>query len=223
MGNYAFDPGVLRRALIEDAASEASSHDFGHNVIPTLVAQGMAFAYDFSEKQTPGGPPTPSYWRDIGAVDDYYRANLDMADPAGPEIFGPQWPLRTRWPGSGDPVSLSRPFAKGDSVISWDARIHPSAHIEGSVILPLVTVGPGAVVERAIIDEGARVPAGAEVVGGLSSPPAQPGTWVSPAGVAVFTQGDSTCPGGLVPRRVAARLSRDPGPVPWVNPVPTTS
>jgi len=221
MGNYVFDPGVLRRALIEDGVSNVSSHDFGRDVIPALVEQGMASAYDFSSNRTPGARTEP-YWRDIGAVDEYYRANLEVADPAGPEIFGSHWPLRTRRPGMGDPIFLSHPFAKGDSVISWDARVHPSARIEDSVILPFATVGPGAVVRRAIIGENAHCPAGAVVVGSPSSV-AEPGWWVSPAGVAVFTERDSTRPGVSVPHRAPERSQLDTRRRQWATPVLTTS
>ena len=97
MGNYIFSTRSLLRELYDDAANAASTHDFGRDILPSLVGRGEMFAYDFQTNQIPGEPNgAPVYWRDVGTIDAYYEANIDLrsVSPAL-NLYNNQWPLRT--------------------------------------------------------------------------------------------------------------------------------
>jgi glucose-1-phosphate adenylyltransferase len=175
MGNYAFEPGLLARALVADAASTTSSHDFGRDVIPALVAAGEATAYDFSGNRGPGAA-TADYWRDVGTLDAYYQASFEWVDPA-------RHPGNATWP---MPGAQGRSLADGGSVIFPGARVASTARLYRSIVLPGATVGPEVVLERSIVDEGAEVPAGTVAVDGVGMEQ-RPVGWVSPGGIRVLT------------------------------------
>src|SRR5262249_56479767 len=79
MGNYIFSTRSLLRELYDDAANPASKHDFGRDILPSLVGRGEMFAYDFQTNKIPGEPAgAVAYWRDVGTIDAYYEANLDL-------------------------------------------------------------------------------------------------------------------------------------------------
>ncbi len=99
MGNYLFDPQVLRGALIEDSTHPASQHDFGHDLIPALIERVPVYAYNFMTNRIRGDSEVNlSYWRDVGTIDAYYEANMDLRD-ARPHLnlYNPHWPLRTAY------------------------------------------------------------------------------------------------------------------------------
>jgi glucose-1-phosphate adenylyltransferase len=99
MGNYLFDPQVLRTALIEDAENADSHHDFGRDLIPALIDRVPVYAYNFMTNRIRGdSEENLAYWRDVGTVDAYYEANMDLRD-AKPHLnlYNPFWPLRTAY------------------------------------------------------------------------------------------------------------------------------
>jgi glucose-1-phosphate adenylyltransferase len=181
MGNYIFSTRTLVRELYADAAREDSSHDFGRDILPSLVHRGDMFAYDFRTNQIPGEPPgVAAYWRDVGTLDAYYEASMDLraVNPAL-NLYNREWPLRT--------ASYADPPAKftfddedrrghaidsivsggcilsgglvRNSVLARFVRVHSGAVVEDSVILDNCDIGRRAKVRRAILDKNVRIPA----------------------------------------------------------------
>ena len=166
----------------EDAADRASSHDFGRDILPKLVADRQAiFAYDYQTNKIPGEPPgaTP-YWRDVGTIEAYWEANMDMraVNPAL-NLYNRQWPLRTNsYPDPPAKFTFDDEDRRGeaiDSVVSggcilsgdrcripsWAAvsKSTPARSIEDSVILDNCDIGRRAKIRRAILDKNVRVAA----------------------------------------------------------------
>jgi glucose-1-phosphate adenylyltransferase len=185
MGNYVFRTDALVRAVTEDAADEHSRHDMGGNVIPTLVARGEAEVYDFRDNEMPGSTERDhGYWRDVGTLDSYYEANMDLVavHPVF-NLYNTAWPIFTDhefWPpaktvhGSGDRTggaydSLLSPgvivsgAAVNRSVLSPGVHVHSWAKVEGSVLMQNVQVGRRAVVRNAIVDKNVVIPEGARI------------------------------------------------------------
>src|SRR5262249_28821368 len=97
MGNYVFSTRALLRELYDDAANPASKHDFGRDILPSLVGRGEMFAYDFQTNKIPGEPAgAGAFGGDGGTIDAYYEANLDLrsVSPAL-NLYNREWPLRT--------------------------------------------------------------------------------------------------------------------------------
>jgi glucose-1-phosphate adenylyltransferase len=177
MGVYIFDMHTLARALEADAARD-TSHDFGRDVFPALVGQVPLLCYRFRDENK----KSAKYWRDIGTLDAYYEANMDLChvDPDF-NLYDPEWPLRTYQPqappakfvfaddgrcgealdsivSAGCIVSGSRVVG---SVLCPNVRVHSFCEIEHSILMPGVQVGRHARVRRAIIDREVVVPRGA--------------------------------------------------------------
>jgi glucose-1-phosphate adenylyltransferase len=185
MGNYIFSTGLLLRELYADAENENSSHDFGRDILPSLVGRSEMFAYDFQTNRIPGDPPgAQSYWRDVGTLEAYYEANMDLrsVDPAL-NLYNREWRLRTA--GYEDPpakftfdeegrrgVGIDSIVAGGtilsggsvkNSVIGRGCRIHAGAMIEDSIVFDNCDIGRRAKIKRAILDKNVRVPEGATI------------------------------------------------------------
>ncbi len=187
MGNYLFDTELLLKTLHDDAQQSTSTHDFGRDIIPSLVGGGRrVYAYDFRKNRipTPLKGEEPSYWRDVGTLDAYYEASMDLraADPSF-NLYNRSWPIRTV--SYGDPpakfvfdeegrrgTALNSIVADGTiisgslvrgSVISPNVRIHSYCLIEDSVIMNRVVIGRGCRIRRAIIDKNVHVPPGTEI------------------------------------------------------------
>ena len=183
MGIYVFNTDVLIEALEQDAAEAATSHDFGKDLIPKLITERRVCAYRFGEHD-PGG----DYWRDIGTIDAYWQAHLELMAPSVPvDLFDPAWPIRThsaphapaylmyREPGTRArtreglfhslvaPGCVIRGGRIANSVLSPGVEIFPDAVVEDSILLNDVTIGPGARVKRAIIDKENVIPEGESV------------------------------------------------------------
>jgi glucose-1-phosphate adenylyltransferase len=176
MGNYVFSAERLFQALLEDNADPASEHDFGRNILPALVETSRVQAYDFRKNRIPlpFHNEEPSYWRDVGTIETYYEANMDLraVDPAL-NLYNRSWPIRTV--GYGDPpakfvfdeesrrgVALNSIVGEGTiisgstvrgSVIGRNVRIHSYSLIEDSIILDWVEIGRGCRIRRAIVDK----------------------------------------------------------------------
>ena len=182
MGNYIFSTPALIRELKKDAAREESSHDFGRDILPTLASRAPIYAYDFQTNTIPGEPAgKPAYWRDVGTIDAYYEATMDLrsVDPAL-NLYNRQWPLMTA--GYADPpakfvfdeegrrgqaidsiVSAGAILSGGtvrNSVIGRYVRVHSGAVVEDSVIFDNCDIGRRARIRRAILDKNVRVPEG---------------------------------------------------------------
>jgi len=180
MGIYVFNPRLLERLLRADAEDPASAHDFGKNIIPDAIDKLRVFAYPFEDVRT----KAQNYWRDVGTVDAYYDANLELVT-VSPElnIYDEQWPIWT-YQEQLPPAKFvfddpDRRGAALDSMVSGgciisgsrvaksllfsNVRVHDYSQIEGAVILPRVRVGERCVIRRAIIDEGSLIPDGMQI------------------------------------------------------------
>ncbi|HYK87728.1 MAG TPA: sugar phosphate nucleotidyltransferase, partial [Acidobacteriota bacterium] len=185
MGNYVFSTETLQRELCADAVKEESGHDFGKDILPELVHRGKVYAYDFQTNRIPGDPPSVApYWRDVGTIDSYYEANMDLRDitPAL-NLYNRQWPLRStsqpdppakfvfdnegRRGHAVDSIISSGCILSGglvrNSVLGRGVRVHTGALVENSVLLDQCDIGRGARVRRAILEENACVPEGSTV------------------------------------------------------------
>ncbi|MEZ5287064.1 MAG: glucose-1-phosphate adenylyltransferase [Vicinamibacterales bacterium] len=180
MGIYVFNSDVLMRALEKDAADPASKHDFGRNIIPALITAGSTYAYAFYDENKKAA----KYWRDIGTLDAYFDANMDLCR-VNPEfnLYDPEWPLRTYMPPA-PPAKFvfAESWRRGealDSLISHgcivsgsqiigsilcpNVRVHSFCRIESSLVMPGVRVGRHARIRRAIIDRDVHIPRGAMI------------------------------------------------------------
>jgi glucose-1-phosphate adenylyltransferase len=180
MGNYIFSTHTLLRELQDDAANEKSTHDFGRDILPSLVARSEVFAYNFQSNRIPGEKPEADvYWRDVGTIDAYYEANMDLrsVSPAL-NLYNREWPLRTT--GFPDPpakftfdeenrrgqaidsvISGGSILSGGvvrNSVIGRHVRVHAGALVEDSIIMDNCDIGRRAKVRRAILDKNVRIP-----------------------------------------------------------------
>jgi len=177
MGIYIFNTRLLEKLLIEDAADSASSHDFGKNVIPKAIDGLQVFAYPFQDVKT----RAQSYWRDVGTLDAYYDANLELVH-VRPElnIYDEDWPIWT--------YQVHQPPAKfildedgrrgmainsmvsGGCIVSGavvrqslvfsNVHIDEGSSVERSVLLPNVFIGKNCKISGAILDEGCEIPDG---------------------------------------------------------------
>jgi len=185
MGNYIFSTGTLLRELYADAADENSSHDFGRDILPSLVGRSELFAYDFQTNRIPGDPQgAPVYWRDVGTIDAFYDANMDLrAVSPVLNLYNRQWPLRTasytdppvkttfdeegRRGEAVDSIVAGGSILSGglarNSVIGRGVRIHTGALVEDSIIFDNCDIGRRAKIRRAILDKNVRVPEDATI------------------------------------------------------------
>jgi glucose-1-phosphate adenylyltransferase len=180
MGIYVFNPRLLERLLRADADDPDSAHDFGRNIVPDSIDKLRVFAYPFEDVRT----KAQNYWRDVGTVDAYYEANMELVR-VSPElnIYDEQWPIWT-YQEQLPPAKFvfdddDRRGAAIDSMVSGgciisgsrvansllfsQVRVHDYSSIERSVLLPRVRIGERCVVRRAIIDTGALIPDGMQI------------------------------------------------------------
>lgn len=161
MGVYVFAAEVLVRELIADAKNPDSQHDFGRNIIPQMVGRKKVFAYSFRDPLT----GEPGYWRDIGQLDAYFAAHMDLlGEKPVFDLFGGDWPVRGHFSPLPPAKYLSRqkPVEVTDSLISAGCVID-EAKVSRSVLSPQVRIGRGAEVEEAILWDGVRVGVGAKI------------------------------------------------------------
>jgi glucose-1-phosphate adenylyltransferase len=205
MGIYVFDSDVLINALKEDAAKLDSQHDFGKNIIPSLIGRGKTYAYAFYDENKKAA----KYWRDVGTIDAYYEAQMDLCH-VNPEfnLYDPEWPLRTYMPqappakfvfgedrrrgqaqdsliSQGCIVSGNRIFG---SILCPNVRVHSFCQIEESILMPGVRVGRHARIKKAIIDRDVDIPRGAVI--GFNPEEDRRRHTVSEGGVVVVAPGD---------------------------------
>lgn len=185
MGNYVFSTDLLVRELYNDAENRDSSHDFGKDILPSLVGKADLYSYDFQTNFIPGDPiGARQYWRDVGTLDAYYEASMDLR-AVSPELnlYNRQWPLRTagyfdapakfvfdeegrRGIGIDSIVAGSSIISGGTvkgSVLGRGVRVHTGAYVENSVIFDNCDIGRHAKVRCAILDKNVKVPENAEI------------------------------------------------------------
>ncbi len=178
MGVYVFDTEALVRALEADA-TQPTTHDFGKDIIPALIHNAPVYAYRFYDENKKAA----KYWRDIGTLDAYFEANMDLCH-VNPEfnLYDPEWPLRTYQPqappakfvfaetGQRCGQALDSVISPGcivsgssifGSVLCPNVRVHSFCRIEQCILMPGVRVGRHARIRRAIIDRDVLIPRGA--------------------------------------------------------------
>ena len=179
MGVYVFQTEVLVRRLIEDARSE-SSHDFGKDIIPKMIQKDRVFAFNFQDGDQGG----TGYWRDVGTIDAYFQANMDLVSVTPQlNLYDPRWPLltyqptfppaKTVWEEEGRTgVALNSILSNGciisggsirRSILSPQVRVNSYAEVEDSILMDGVDVGRHARIRRAIIDKEVQIPARMEI------------------------------------------------------------
>ena len=181
MGIYVFDTAFLIEQLKRDAADATSSHDFGKDIIPHLVARGRAVAHRFERSCVRSASEDAPYWRDVGTVDAYWEANLDLTDivPAL-DLYDADWPIwsygevtppaKFVHDAAGRRGEAVSSLVSGGCIVSGAAarrsllftgvHLHSYARVEEAVILPRVDVGRGARLSRVVVDRGCRIPEG---------------------------------------------------------------
>jgi glucose-1-phosphate adenylyltransferase len=180
MGIYVFNPRLLERLLRADAEDPNSAHDFGKNIIPDAIENLRVFAYPFEDVRT----KAQNYWRDVGTVDAYYEANMELVR-VSPElnIYDEQWPIWTYqeqlppakfvFDDDGRRGAAIDSMVSGGCIISGSrvansllfsqVRVHDYSTIDWTVVLPRVRVGEHCVIRRAILDSGCIIPDGMHI------------------------------------------------------------
>jgi len=181
MGIYVFKTSFLIDTLRRDAADPNSSRDFGKDVIPYLVRHGKAMAHPFSKSCVKSDAEADAYWRDVGTVDSFWEANIELTDviPAL-DLYDMNWPIWTYGEITAPAKFVHREagrrgFAEGSlvsggcvvsgaavirSLLFTGVRVHSYASLEGAVVLPYVDVGRNCRLTNVIVDRGVRLPDG---------------------------------------------------------------
>ncbi len=215
MGNYIFSTRTLLELLKADANTPGSHHDFGMDILPKLAGSAPIYAYNFEANRIPGEPEdSVPYWRDVGTIDAYYEANMDL-NHVKPELnlYNREWPVRS--------TSFSNPPAKfvfdednrrgqaidsivsdgcivsggivRKSVLGRGVHIHTGALVEGCVIMDNCDIGRHAKLRRAVLDKNVRIPQDATVGYDLDADRAR-GWHVSESGIVVIGREFSAVP-----------------------------
>lgn len=184
MGNYVFTRECLVRELLEDHGNELSDHDFGKDIIPSLYPRAKVMVYDFSKNLIPGKQRNNGYWRDVGNIDSYWEANMDLLSKEPPiDLHNQDWPIRTYIPPYPPALIAYNPEAREgqinnsmigvgcvcqdifmqNSVVGYNVKIGDNASITDSVILPNVTIGQDVVLNRVIVDKRVRMAPGTRI------------------------------------------------------------
>jgi glucose-1-phosphate adenylyltransferase len=186
MGNYLFNTSVLIDHLEADAQQSASRHDFGGDILPQIIDQVPAYAYDFRHGRLPGEEyeEQSTYWRDVGTLDAFYEANLDLRSISPSlNLYNPHWPIRSgasslppaKFTFNEDGrrgMGLQSVVAEGciisggtvvDSVLGRNVFVHSYSLVEASVLMDNCHIHRNARVRRAIIDKNVHVPSGEEI------------------------------------------------------------
>ena len=224
MGVYIFETNALIQALEADAA-QPTSHDFGKDIIPSLYARAPVISYRFED----ANKKASKYWRDIGTLDAYYEANMDLCH-VNPEfnLYDPEWPMRTHQPqappakfvfaeeGRRSGQALDSIISSGciisgsrinGSVLCPNVRVHSFCTIENSLLMPGVRVGRHTRIRRAIIDRDVLIPRGAVI--GFNEDEDRRRHTVSEGGVVVVTVEDEPLVGPVEERALAAENEAD--------------
>ena len=217
MGIYVFNWDFLRDRLIRDAEDPNSSHDFGHDIIPDIVKNGKAIAHRFSDSCVRSSLEEEPYWRDVGTVDAFWQANIDLTDFIPKlDLYDNSWPIWTYaeivppakfiHDEDGRRGSAVSSLVSGDCIVSGSevrnsllftgVRSHSFSTLDHAVVLPYVTVNRKAELANCVIDRGVIIPEGL-VVG---KDPVEDAKWFrrEESGVVLITQ-------DMLDRRAAAK------------------
>ncbi|HQU69395.1 MAG TPA: glucose-1-phosphate adenylyltransferase [Albidovulum sp.] len=217
MGIYVFNWDFLRDLLIKDAEDPNSSHDFGHDIIPDIVKNGKAIAHRFSDSCVRSSLEEEPYWRDVGTVDAFWQANIDLTDFIPKlDLYDNSWPIWTYaeivppakfiHDEDGRRGSAVSSLVSGDCIVSGSevrnsllftgVRSHSFSLLDNAVVLPYVTVNRKAELKNCVIDRGVIIPEGL-VVG---QDPVEDAKWFrrEDSGVVLITQ-------DMLDRRAAAK------------------
>jgi len=180
MGVYIFNTQLLIPILLADAESPDSTHDFGHDILPRILSKHRVFAFNFVDENRSG----PQYWRDIGTLDAYYEANMDLVEVSPVfNLYDESWPLRTwqhQYPPAkfvfADPdrmgIALDSIVASGSiisggrlkrCIVGYDVRINSYCEIENSIVFNHVNIGRYSRIRNAIIDRHVTLPEHTEI------------------------------------------------------------
>ena len=209
MGIYVFGARFLFEQLCKDATHTGSAHDFGRDVIPSIIDRQRVFAFPFLDENKKGD----AYWRDVGTLDAYYEANMDLisVDPLL-NMYDTDWPIRTYQPNFPPPKSVFAEEGPGGrcgravdsivcpgsiisggivehSILGWNVRVNSFAHVEDSLLFEGVDIGRYAKVRRAIIDKGVHIPS-ETVIGFDHEHDRDRGFAVSSEGITVIAKAD---------------------------------
>ena len=180
MGIYVFSAPFLFEQLCQDATQTDSQHDFGKNIIPSIIDDCRVFAYPFRDENL----KVDSYWRDVGTLDAYFEANMDLVS-VDPQLnmYDQRWPIRTFYPNFPPPkfvfaekeganprqgFAMDSIIGQGSivsggrverSILGCDVRVNSWAHVEDSILFDGVNIGRHSKIRRAIIDKGVHIPA----------------------------------------------------------------
>jgi glucose-1-phosphate adenylyltransferase len=203
MGIYIFNTDVLLPELMTDAEDPASKHDFGHNILPRLLGRYKVSAFNFVDENR----KEALYWRDVGTLDAYYEANLDIASVSPTfNLYDKDWPMRTRptqYPPAKfvfgemgrtgmainsvvSPGCVISGSAVRQSVLSQDVRVNSYSDIDSSVIFTHVNIGRHCRIRRAIIDRDVHIPDGTVI--GYDQDEDRKKYHVTPSGLTVVTR-----------------------------------
>ncbi len=210
MGIYVFDTAFLIECLEADANDARSAHDFGRNVLPAIIGgRSAVLGYRFTDQFG-----APGYWRDVGSVDSYWRAHMDLLeDDPRIDLTDTDWPIWTRAIQAPPPRFAGRGVATNsivsvgsivagevrNSVISPGCRVMAGSLLEDAVVLPNARIGRNCRILRAIVDEGCVVPDGTVVGADLFS---SQDWYVSPTGVVLYSDRQNP-----TPPRAAAKIA----------------
>ena len=221
MGIYVFSTNFLFEQLLADANDNSSQHDFGKNIIPSIIDSRRVFAFPFLDENK----KDTAYWRDVGTLDAYYSANMDLIS-VNPllNLYDSSWPVRTHQPNLPPPKFVfddqgvqARVGSAVDSIVCQGAivsggksqhsilgprvRINSYAQVSDSILFEGVTVGRNAKIRRAIIDKDVKIPENVEI-GINTEKDLERGFSISPGGVVVIGKSDiiEPQPGGTVLR-----------------------
>lgn len=185
MGNYLFSTSALIELLEQDALQDSSSHDFGRDIIPPLIGRQPVYAYDFRQNHIVGETEEEQpYWRDVGTLDAYYEANIDLRDVTPKlNLYNHHWPIQAGasilppakfifndWNRQG--VAVQSVVSEGcivsggfviDSILGRNVFVHSFSRVEWSIIMDNCHIQRHARVRRAIIDKNVTVPAGESI------------------------------------------------------------
>jgi glucose-1-phosphate adenylyltransferase len=203
MGIYLFNTDVLLPALMKDAEDPSSKHDFGHNILPSLLGKYKMHAYNFVDENGQDA----LYWRDVGTLDAYYDANMDIASVSPIfNLYDNNWPMRTRvrqYPPAkfvfGEPgrtgMSINSIVSAGcivsgavvrNSVLSQDVRVNSYSELDSSIVFSHVNIGRHCRIRRAIIDRDVHLPEGTVI--GYDQNEDKRNYFVTPSGLTVVTR-----------------------------------
>jgi len=211
IGNYIFTTDVLVEALIEDAR-RSTDHDFGRTIIPELYPYARIFAYDFLQNEIPGLRPSEErgYWRDVGTIEAYWQAHMDLLGPAPAlDLNNPGWPILS--PSFADPAARILAGTVHDvqlgegtiihgatvrhSILGRGVVIEQGAVVEDSIIMDNTVVGPNASVRRAIVDRFNVIEPGMTIGEGAEHLPDH--AVLDPSGITVLARGATRVRGAI--------------------------